>query len=144
MYLGADTDGTELASSTFKHSSVNSNLTLDGNKHTINYTKTFTTSQLSSGATNVDFYLKDISTGGAANAKFILTLLPATIGMTVSTSKVDTGATILANNSTEITNAKLLVDQNLSQTPIQLKYNEKINVTCDNTSNYLFQKRNSA
>ena len=122
LYLGANALGTELASST--------SLTLDGNKHTINYTQTFTTSQLSSGATNVDFYLKDISTGGYANAEFQLTLLPATIGMTVSTSTAgynyNPAGTAITGSYNDTISPYL--------GPYQLKYGEQLNFSCDNTT----------
>ena len=122
MYLGANDQGTELANST--------SLTLDGNKHTINYTQTFTTSQLSSGATNVDFYLKDISTNGAASAKFKLTLLPATIGMTVSTSTAGYNYNAAGTAITGSYNDKIVPYLG----PYQLKYGEQLNFSCDKTT----------
>ena len=130
MFLGADEFGTELASSTFKHSSVNTNLTLDGNKHTINYTKTFST--LPSGATNTAFYLKDISTDGAASAKFKLTLLPATIGMTVSTSTAGYNYNAVGTAITGSYNDT--ISPYLG--PYQLKYGEQLNFSCGSTTKY--------
>ena len=128
LYLGANENGKKLATSTFHDTSVNTNLTLDGNKHTINYTQTFST--LPSGATNVDFYLKDISTGGAAKAQFKLTLLPATIGMTVSTSTAGYNYNAAGTAITGSYNDKILPYLG----PYQLKYGEQLNFSCDKTT----------
>ena len=70
------------------------------------------------------FLITDQSGGSSGDSAFELTLLPATIGMTVSTS---TAGTSYSSGGTNISSS-------YSSSYYQLKYNQQINFSCDNTT----------
>ena len=89
------------------------------NKVNVNYTfpQTFNTE------TEKKIYILDNNSGQAVSS-FHLTLLPATIGMTVSTS---TAGTSYSSGGTNISSS-------YSSSYYQLKYNQQLNFSCDNTT----------
>ena len=89
------------------------------NKVNVNYTfpQTFNTEQ------RKDFFILD-NNSGQAGSSFCLTLLPATIGMTVSTS---TAGTSYSSGGTNISSS-------YSSSYYQLKYNQQLNFSCDKTT----------
>ena len=93
--------------------------------HTINYTKNFS-GLVTDDITN--FFLNDgVDT---ATAKYTLTLLPATIGMTVSTSTAGYNYNAAGTAITGSYNDKILPYLG----PYQLKYGEQLNFSCDITT----------
>ena len=93
--------------------------------HTINYTKNFS-GLVTDDITN--FFLNDgVDT---AKAKYTLTLLPATIGMTVSTSTAGYNYNAAGTAITGSYNDKILPYLG----PYQLKYGEQLNFSCDKTT----------
>ena len=93
--------------------------------HTINYTKNFS-GLVTNNITN--FFLNDgVDT---ATAKYTLTLLPATIGMTVSTSTAgynyNAAGTAITGSYNDTISPYL--------GPYQLKYGELLNFSCDKTT----------
>ena len=70
-----------------------------------------------------DFYLKDASSA-AIPATYDHTLLPATIGMTVSTSTAGTSYSSVGTN----------ISSTYSSSYYQLKYNQQLNFSCDKTT----------
>ena len=97
--------------------------------HTINYTKNFS-GLVTDDITN--FFLRDNNTplAGEATAKYTLTLLPATIGMTVSTSTAgynyNAAGTAITGSYNDTISPYL--------GPYQLKYGEQLNFSCDKTT----------
>ena len=89
------------------------------NKVNVSYTfpQTFNTEQ------RKDFFILD-NNSGQAGSSFRLTLLPATIGMTVSTS---TAGTSYSSGGTNISSS-------YSSSYYQLKYNQQLNFSCDKTT----------
>ena len=83
----------------------------------------FTTADFGSVKERI-FLITDHSGGSSGNFRFDLTLLPATIGMTVSTS---TAGTSYSSGGTNISST-------YSSSYNQLKYNQQINFSCDNTT----------
>ena len=95
------------------------------NKVNVSYTfpQTFNTE------TEKKFYILDNNSGQAVSS-FHLTLLPATIGMTVSTSTAGYDYNAAGTAITGSYNDKILPYLG----PYQLKYGEQLNFSCDNTT----------
>ena len=98
--------------------------------HTINYTKNFS-GLVTDDITN--FFLRDNATPPSqATAKYTLTLLPATIGMTVSTSTAGYNYNAAGTAITGSYNDTILPYLG----PYQLKYGEQLKFSCDKTTKY--------
>ena len=98
--------------------------------YTTNYKQVFGTADLNVTLPTKEFIITD-HTGAESNAgQFKLTLLPATIGMTVSTS---TAGYNYNAAGTAITGS---YNDNISPYlgPYQLKYGEQLNFSCDKTT----------
>ena len=97
------------------------------NKVNVSYTfpQTFNTEQ------RKDFFILD-NNSGQAGSSFRLTLLPATIGMTVSTSTAGYNYNAVGTAITGSYNDTILPYIG----PYQLKYGEQLNFSCDKTTRY--------
>ena len=99
-----------------------------GTTHKLNYTKNFS-GLVTDDITN--FFLSDNATPPSqATAEYKLTLLPATIGMTVSTSTAGYNYNAAGTAITGSYNDTILPYLG----PYQLKYGEQLNFSCDNTT----------
>ena len=89
------------------------------------YSTTIPNSDFSKGKATFNFLISDNAGGSQTTpSTFDLTLLPATIGMTVSTS---TAGTSYSSGGTNISSS-------YSSSYYQLKYNQQINFSSDNTT----------
>ena len=119
----------------FKEININSNIIATYNLFgSITYSTTTTnydalTTTFGSVQTRT-FLTTDQSGGSSGDSAFELTLLPATIGMTVSTSTAGYNYNAAGTAITGSYNDKILPYLG----PYQLKYGEQLNFSCDNTT----------